>query len=200
MKKIKSILVLLLGIFPALMNGHNPNEVQYDFKLSSNVPTLEIHLTPITLVNLVKHLYPELKDAKTIKLEDYVNDFEAYFNSTVLLKTEGKTFQYKLMSYNLYDHDASLNFRVLNEISLSKIYSIEIDAFCSVYKRIRNTVRLNIHGVERKYQLNRSKRQTEVSFLTVQKSETSYVVLMFLVCVFLLFIWKSKNATFLEQL
>lgn len=200
MKKIKSILVLLLGIFPALMHAHHPNEVHYDFQVNANASTLKIHLTPITLVDLVQYLYPELKDIETIKLENYVNDFETYFNNTIKLKTENKTFQYKLVSYNLYDHDASLNFRVLNEISLSKIYSIEIDAFCSVYKSIRNTVRLNIHGVERKYQLNRSKRQTEVSFLTVQKSETSYVVLMFLVCVFLLFIWKSKNATFLEQL
>lgn len=158
MKGIRAILILFFGIFPALMNGHNPNEVQYDFKLSSNVPTLEIHLTPITLVNLVKHLYPELKDAKTIKLEDYVNDFEAYFNSTVLLKTEGKTFQYKLMSHNLYDHDALLNFNIKTTSKDINSFDLTLTSFTKVYKRISNVVTLKSQQIDTHFNLSANRK------------------------------------------
>lgn len=158
MKQVRFIILCFLGLLPILIHAHNPNEVQYDFKLDANHSTLEIHLTPMTLVALVQHLYPELKDEKLIKLEDYVEDFEFYFNSTIAFKTEHETFQYELMSYNLYDHDAWLNFKVKAASKAVSTFDLILTSFTTVYKRISNVVTVSSKQIDTKFKLNANQK------------------------------------------
>lgn len=154
MEKARFIILCFLGLFPIFIHAHNPNEMQYDFKLDADHSTLEIHLTPMTLVALVQHLYPELKDEKLIKLEDYVEDFEAYFNSTIQFKTENEAFQYELMSYNLYDHDAWLKFKVKAPSKVVSTFDLTLTSFTTVYKRISNVITVSSKQIDIKFKLN----------------------------------------------
>jgi hypothetical protein len=154
MEKARFIILCLLGLFSILIHAHNPNEVQYDFKLDADHSTLEIHLTPMTLVALVQHLYPELKDEKLIKLEDYVEGFEVYFNSTIAFKTGNGAFKYELMSYNLYDHDAWLKFKVKAVSKAVSTFDLTLTSFTTVYKRISNIVTVSSKQIDIKFILN----------------------------------------------
>lgn len=147
-----------MGLFPIFIQAHNPNEMQYDFKLDADHSTLEIHLTPITLVALVQHLYPELKDEKLIKLEDYVEDFEVYFNSTIEFKTDNETFEYELTSYNLYDHDAWLKFKVKAASKAVSTFDLTLTSFSTVYKRISNVVTVSSKQIDVKFKLNANQK------------------------------------------
>lgn len=171
MKLQKVLCSCIFGVLMSIGYAHNPNEMQYDFQLSQDTGTLEIHVTPMSLVALVHYLYPETRTKSTIDLEHYLKDFEAYFNKTIDLKLSDNRLRYKLEAHNLYDHDAFLRFDIETPLSAVHTFDMTLTSFTTIYKRIRNTVMISSEDMTVKFAL--SAKKTHYNYQKKQQSAFS---------------------------
>ena len=137
---LKKPLFAAVMLLTSLVNAHNPDEVAYFFSVQRSEPELIIHFTPKAAVDLIRFLNPELKTKPVIKLEDYLDDFESYFNKTVQLYLENRDVTFQLVDSNLYEHDATLYFKLNAEVASGADFDITITSYLDIYKHIKNFV------------------------------------------------------------
>jgi len=163
MKVVKNIVRLFFIVFVYnLTFAHNPDEINYNFVLNKETQQLTIHFTPVAAFHLIQELHVELRMERALKLNDYLSDFEAYFNKTITLKTGNKQGHFHLIENDLVSHDATLTFTIENIGYNEEVYQITVSSFTEIFKRIKNDVTFNVNNNSQNCFLN--KEDTECSF------------------------------------
>lgn len=158
---MKTILRFLLPLcLVTLINfevkAHDPDQISYHFMRYGEGARLEIHLTPAGAFELVKSLHADLNDTSIIRLSDYTNDFETYFNETITLCLIEKDIKFKLATANLVQHDAVLHFDLVNFEGSFDAFDLTISSFTDIYRRTQNHVTVSGLNVLKQFTLDAS--------------------------------------------
>lgn len=153
--------------------AHNPNEVNYNIVVNDAKQELVVHFTPMTAIQLVKTIQPELKDVKLIKLENYLGKFEDYFNNTITLSIDGIDQRFALVANNLNTHDATLTFALAIDTEKAESFEITVTSFTEIYRRIENVVSTELYGNTSICVLNTSETYCKSDHLVIAKSGIS---------------------------
>lgn len=140
---------MITGVF-----AHNPNEITYNFNFKKSQKELNIQFTPKSAIDLVVFLHPEKKNDSLINIENHLNEFENYFNETIYFKMGKSVATFKLLDYDIRNHDASLRFKIENLIQVSSEFSVTITSFNSIYDRLNNSVVVKMDDDNYNYNLN----------------------------------------------
>ena len=197
MRIVKIFVGVLFIVFVCSFSyAHNPDEINYDFVIDDEKQELNIHFTPVAAFHLIQELRVELRMDRTIKLENYLIDFETYFNETISLTIGGTPIVLKLIKSDLMGHDAFMTFKVENANLEEVNYKISITSFTEIFPRIKNDVLITADN--KPYYSSLNKSNTENSFKVVKIEEASFNSFLmagvaFMVLVFFAFILKLKN-------
>ena len=179
MRIVKYFVGVLLIVFVCNSSfAHNPDEINYDIVINEDTQELTIHLTPVAAFHLIQELRVALRMERVIKLEDYLSDFEAYFNQTINFKIGEDQVLFKLIESDLSSHDATLTFNLENVNSKEENYKVSVSSFTEVFKRIKNNVSISIDSKPYKCFLNKDNK--ECSFVIEKTEQASFSSLEFL--------------------
>lgn len=117
----------LLACFSA--KAHSRTEIGYSFHEEDQKTYLEVHLTSLTLFDLVYDLRPELKSQVSLNLGDYTADYESYFNEKIDLELNHKEQTLKYVDANLIIHDATIKFLIEGFDDPINSYKVAIGGF-----------------------------------------------------------------------
>lgn len=136
--------------------AHDPDQISYQFKRSQDSAQLHIHLTPKSILDLVKSLRSELNDTSVVRLSDYYTDLAQYFNESIVLKVDNKPIRFVLYEADLIHHDAYLGFKLVGFGGSFEGFELSINSFTELYKRTENHVSISIDQEELSFTLNSS--------------------------------------------
>ena len=152
----KSILLaclMLLCLFS--INAHSRTEIGFRFIEEDEKTYLEIHLTSLTLFDLIYDLYPELESEKSLKLNNYASDYEAYFNEHLQLNLNDWDRKLEFVDANLITHDAKITFLIVDFKEAIEKYEVAINGF-EFYKKPSFTVLFTTPAITETYFLNKT--------------------------------------------
>ena len=136
----KRIMVLCLALVTCLsIEAHSRTEIGFRFSEKDENTFLDIHLTSLTLFDLIYDLYPELESKESLNLSHFEKDYEQYFNRKLSLTLNEKKCSLKLVDTNLITHDATITFQVENLTDEIESYRFVIEGF-DFYQSPRYTV------------------------------------------------------------
>lgn len=158
MKNILKFLLTfcLITLITLEVKAHDPDQISYHFMRFGEGAKLEIHFTPAGAFELIKSLHTDLNDTSIIRLSDYRNDFETYFNETISLCIAEKEIKLKLVNANLVQHDAILHFDLVNFQDSFDTFNLNISSFTEVYQKTRNHVTVSGFHVLKQFTLEAS--------------------------------------------
>ncbi|WP_353779494.1 DUF6702 family protein [Winogradskyella sp. 3972H.M.0a.05] len=173
--KLLTYMALLVSFFMVRYSAvaHNPNEVNYNIVVNDEKQELVVHFTPMTAIQLLKVLEPKLKDAKLIKLENYLDTFETYFNETIIFSIDSNTIEFDLIDSDLNKHDATLTFHLDLVLMESPSYEITVNSFTEIYKRLQNVVTIELDGKQSNCILSESSTHCSSDKTVIAKSNSS---------------------------
>lgn len=137
---MRSILLVISLLNSFLLIAHNANEINYILEKKQDNWQLAIHLTPQTAIQLIEHLKPELREQSVIRLADYYDNFTDYFNKSIQVQLENTATVLRFLDADLNHHDAVMYFKILNAPDSFESYSIKIESFVEVFRRLSNQV------------------------------------------------------------
>ena len=137
---MKYLATLLLTLLFHAAQAHDPDQIGYHFRLNKEIPTLKVHFTPKSALDLIMYLKPELKDQEAIRLADYGADYEQYFSETVNLYVGGSAISFKLVESDLLQHDATLTFHLSGIPREVQGFQVVVTSFTEIYQRTINKV------------------------------------------------------------
>ncbi|MEM9391590.1 MAG: hypothetical protein AAGA02_14020 [Bacteroidota bacterium] len=108
----KIVFVSSAVLISSLSYGHSPTEISFRFTEDNQKKYLQVHLTSITLFDMLYHLKPELKSRESLNLGHFIADYEAYFNQHIDLNLNGQDQVLEYVESNLIIHDASIKFLI----------------------------------------------------------------------------------------
>ena len=133
-------MVLCLALVTCLsIEAHSRTEIGFRFSEKDENTFLDIHLTSLTLFDLIYDLYPELESKESLNLSHFEKDYEQYFNRKLSLTLNEKKCSLKLVDTNLITHDATITFQVENLTDEIESYRFVIEGF-DFYQSPRYTV------------------------------------------------------------
>lgn len=135
-------LIIGIALFPLFVNAHNENEILYEF----NTQSLSVHLTPRTLIDLLKKTGEVPEDQAVVKLEGHKAFFGDYFDAQIEWKMGETDLGLKLESMDIGGHDAMIHFRPEPGPSPDGEVSITVNAFTEVYNHCSNEVKWTGEG------------------------------------------------------
>ena len=197
MQTIKNIVPLFFIVFICnLSYAHNSDEINYDVIVNEEMQQLTVHFTPVAAFHLIQELRVELRMERTIKLEDYLADYEAYFNRTFLLKTGDQEATFHLLKSDLTSHDATLTFSMENVNFEVDTFQITVLSFTEVFKKIKNNVNFIINKGSYNCNLNKEKTDCSIKIEVLQKeSNFNNVYLGIPIIIAMLLVFRKQKKT-----
>ncbi len=116
---------------------------------------MKVHLTSITVFDLLYSIEPELQSQESLNLKSYIDEYEAYFNEHIDLEINGESKSLRYDASNLIVHDSWINFEIMDHKSELENYSITVEGF-DFYKNPNFTVILTTKKVNEFCSLSRS--------------------------------------------
>jgi len=194
---LKIIRIALMVFMCNLTYAHNSNEIIYKVVVDHEQQRLIINLTPSAAINLLQQLNLELKSEKEVQLENYLNEFEIYFNKTIDLKIDAQSVDFQLVDHQLKGHDATLTFSLKNLPTTSTQFEITITSFLTVYDRVMNIVRVDLNGKKTNCILDNNIRtcttENQVVLIDFLRANLCYVLIPLVISLVLLFFFKRKK-------
>ena len=127
-RNLFTLVVILLLAYQSI-HAHARTEIGFRFTEEEQKTYLEIHLTSLTLFDLLHHLYPELKSRESLNLGHYTADYEAYFNQILDLELNGEEQKLEYVESNLIIHDATIKFMIEDFNDSITGYHIAVSGF-----------------------------------------------------------------------
>ncbi|MEM1406750.1 MAG: hypothetical protein AAGG59_08250, partial [Bacteroidota bacterium] len=125
----KIVFVVSTVLISSLSYGHSPTEISFRFTEENQKKYLQVHLTSITLFDMLYHLKPELKSRESLNLGHFIADYEAYFNQHIDLNLNGQDQVLEYVESNLIIHDASIKFLIRNFDEEINEYHMSVGGF-----------------------------------------------------------------------
>ncbi|MEM6737101.1 MAG: hypothetical protein AAF620_13630 [Bacteroidota bacterium] len=125
----KIIFVASVVLISSISYGHSPTEISFRFTEENQKKYLQVHLTSITLFDMLYHLKPELKSRESLNLNHFTADYEAYFNQHIDLHLNGQDQVLEYVESNLIIHDASIKFLIQDFEEEINEYEMSIGGF-----------------------------------------------------------------------
>lgn len=194
----KSLAFFALFVVGLLTHAHSPTELGFKFVEENDQTYLEIHLTTITLFDLLYSVEPELKTSESLNLSQYVTTYEAYFNQALDLNLNGRDRELAYVDANLIVHDASIKFLVKDFEEDISSYALTIGGF-AFYQKPSFTVLFRTNSVDQTYFLNKVENACAGfgNQPTTAKVDSRYwiggTILLFSISI--LVVWWSRNRT-----
>lgn len=169
MKRLCATSWLFLLMFVSV-RAHHPNEVSYFFKLDEK--ELVVHLTPKSAIDILEHLYPDLKEQNHFLLASYSADLETYFNEHTVLTINDQVVSLGMVETHLNVHDATIKFELSDIPIKPKNFTITATGLLDVYKKGKNHVFLFTNGSKRHYVLDSSKNKVEIRIQNIENQNS----------------------------
>lgn len=167
-KKIFLLFTVLFTCFSA--KSHSPTEIGFRFIEEDNNTYLEVHLTSITLFDLLYSLHPELKSKESLNLSHYTKEYETYFNQIIDLSLNDEDQSLTHVKSNLVIHDASIQFLIQDFEGEINEYSMAINGF-DFYQKPSYTVLFTTADITEAYFLSKEENTCSGVSSTVQPLE-----------------------------
>lgn len=145
--------IFLLGHFVSF--AHSKTEIGFRIVEEENQTFLEVHLTTLTLFDLLYELYPFLASEEVLNLNDYVTDYEMYFNQYINVTLNDEQQRLEFVDSNLISHDATIKFLIPEMNESVRNYEIVIGGF-QFYRHPSYTVLLTTPLITQSHFLTRA--------------------------------------------
>ena len=143
--------------------AHSPYEISYEINLNQEHPTLTVHLTPKTALDLVSYLKPELANQTVIKLDDYTKEYTEYINENLLVFADEQAVHFIFQQANLSQHDATLVFTIAQLPALASHFKLTANCFTDIYRKPQNIIKLQLPSGQQTFYLTKQNRQCTTS-------------------------------------
>lgn len=169
------IYILFLSIIIKWQNAysHSPNEIGLHIIQKENVSQLEVHLTSLTVFDILYSRDSTLRKRHSLNLSQYDSHYQAYFNEHLNMKLNDKNVTLRFSDSNLTAHDATILFDIAGNKEVIQTYWIEISGF-DFYFKPKFTVIVDSAYGKKKCRLNRNENVCDGIF-ELNKTETKYV-------------------------
>ncbi len=122
-----------------ITSAHSRTEIGFKFIEEERNTYLEVHLTTLTLFDLLHDLYPALKSKESLNLSTYAIDYQDYFNEILDIELNGEDQNLVYVDSNLITHDATITFLIEDYRDPTTNFNIAINGF-DFYQRPSYTV------------------------------------------------------------
>ena len=112
--------------------AHHPDEISYFLDIDKDKSSLTIHLTPLSAVELIRSLHPELKEVQQIKTASYYQDITAYFQETIRLEAGEKLLTLSFRQADFLNHDATLVLDINGDYRPGDSLRIQLSSFTEI--------------------------------------------------------------------
>jgi len=166
----------LLCVSAVQIYAHSPYEISYYFRVNNNQPTLTIHLTPKTALDLISKIKPELAHQSVLRLSDYTLEYTNYINEQLDFYVDGNNGLFLFQSADLSQHDATLIFSISAIPKTGKNFSVRNHCFLDIYRKPQNIIKLDLPAGTQTCYLNQTVTSCQLSpeSLQVKKDKPSY--------------------------
>ena len=202
LKKLTIYLIVLMGYLSS--SAHSQTEIGFRFIEEDEQTYLEVHLTSLTIFDLLYDLYPYLKSKESLNLNYYVPDYEIYFNKHIDLKLNGSDRSLKFVDSNLATHDAKMIFLVQDLDHPIEKYEVSILGF-DFYRKPSYTILFTTPAITETHFLTRDDNtctgmSPELADRNNLISDVYYQVLMIVIIIGLLVLAAKARKLYVRSL
>jgi len=158
MHKIRTIYIVFCMSICMQSKAHSPTEIGFKFLAQNDQVYLEVHLTSITLFDLLGNQFPELKNAEALNLSNYMGDYSRYFNEQLEVSFNNIDRRLIYESSHLNGHDVYLKFLVSEVGADITSYALQVNAF-SFYQSPKFTVLYDMTPLNELYILDKTNKR-----------------------------------------
>lgn len=128
--KLTGILTILFGLSLSInVKAHSPTEIGFKFIQENEKTFLEVHMTSITLFDLLGEEVPSLKNSSSLDLTKYLDVYTEYFNRNLLIDINSSDQVLTYYSSYLMGHDTHIRFELKDVSERINSYAFQINAF-----------------------------------------------------------------------